>query len=43
MSKESYVSKALYSFLPTDVEAFDSLAELALVVEPRRRPSLAPA
>jgi starch phosphorylase len=30
MSKESYVSKALYSFLPTDVEAFDSLAELAL-------------
>jgi starch phosphorylase len=30
MSKESYVSKALYSFLMTDVEGFDSLAELAL-------------
>src|SRR4029077_3908540 len=30
MSKESYVSKALYSSLMTDVEGFDSLAELAL-------------
>jgi len=30
MSKESSVSHALYSLLPTEVEGFDSLAELAL-------------
>jgi starch phosphorylase len=30
MSKQTPVSKPIYSFLPTDVEGFDSLAELAL-------------
>ncbi|MDA8171407.1 MAG: alpha-glucan family phosphorylase [Nitrospiraceae bacterium] len=30
MSKQTPVSKPLYSLLPTDVEGFDSLAELAL-------------
>jgi hypothetical protein len=29
MNKQTYVSK-LYSFLPTEVDRFDSLAELAL-------------
>jgi starch phosphorylase len=30
MSKQAPVSKPIYSLLPTDVEGFDSLAELAL-------------
>jgi len=30
MSKQTPVSKPIYSLLPTDVEGFDSLAELAL-------------
>lgn len=30
MSKHSRVSHPLYSLLPTDIEGFDSLAELAL-------------
>jgi starch phosphorylase len=30
MSKQTHVSKPIYSLLPTDVEGFDSLAELAL-------------
>jgi starch phosphorylase len=30
MSKETPISKPIYSILPTDVEGFDSLAELAL-------------
>jgi len=30
MSKQTPVSKPNYSLLPTDVEGFDSLAELAL-------------
>ena len=30
MSKQTPVSKPIYSLLPTDIEGFDSLAELAL-------------
>ena len=30
MSKQTSVSRPIYTFLPTDVEGFDSLAELAL-------------
>jgi glycogen phosphorylase len=30
MSKEPHSSDLLYGFLPTEVEGFDSLAELAL-------------
>ncbi|HEY7217827.1 MAG TPA: alpha-glucan family phosphorylase [Candidatus Binatia bacterium] len=30
MSKQTHVSNPIYSFLPTEVEGFDSLAELAL-------------
>jgi glycogen phosphorylase len=30
MSKQTRVSHPIYSFLPTEVEGFDSLAELAL-------------
>ena len=30
MSKEPLVSRVLYNFLPTEVEGFDSLGELAL-------------
>ena len=30
MSKQTPVSQPIYSLLPTDVEGFDSLAELAL-------------
>ena len=30
MSKQTNVGHSIYNFLPTDVEGFDSLAELAL-------------
>lgn len=30
MSEQTHVSNPIYSFLPTEVEGFDSLAELAL-------------
>ncbi len=30
MSKQTRVSHPIYNFLPTEVEGFDSLAELAL-------------
>ncbi len=34
MSKQTPVSKPIYSLLPTDVEGFDSLVELAREGEP---------
>ena len=36
MRKQTPVSKQIYSLLPTDVEGFDSLAELALDVKVAR-------